>query len=90
MGKVLSSVVGSGSREESKCGGKMLLANAENCTELRDTRPSTTKNRIFLTLAIPDSFARLSPRRVPLPINTERLHAQEALGAKKHYSRFSE
>jgi hypothetical protein len=90
MSMMLSGMVGSGSRRESDCGGKMPLANAKNFTELRDTHPSTTKNRTFLTLAIPRNIARLSARHVPLPVNSGRLPAQEALGAKKRNSRFSE
>jgi hypothetical protein len=80
---MLSGVVGSGSRIDSECGGKMPFANATNCTKLQNTRPSTNRNRTFLTLAIPGNIARLWARRVPLPINSERLHAQEALGDKK-------
>jgi hypothetical protein len=76
------------SRIESECGGKIPLANAKNCTELRDNCPSTTKNRTFLTWAIPDNLARLSAPRVPLPVNSGRLHAQEALGAKKQFTPF--
>src|SRR5579862_7625151 len=87
---MLSGAVGSGSRSESDCGGKMPLANAKNCTELRDTRPSTTKNRTFLTLAIPGNLARFSAPRVPLPVNSERLSAKELLGAKNRNSRFSQ
>src|SRR5579871_5495545 len=90
MSKMLSGVVGSESRIKSECGGKMPLANEQNCTDLRDIRPSTTKNRMFLTLAIPGNLARLSARRVPLPINSERLHAPGALCEKKRHSRFSE
>jgi hypothetical protein len=83
MSKMLSGVAVSGSRIESECGGKRALTDAENCTELRDTHRSTNKNRTFLTLAIPRNFARLSARRTPLPVNSEGLHAQEALGRKK-------
>ena len=81
---MLSGEVGSRRRRESGCGGKMPLANAKICTELRDTRPSTTKNRTFLTLAIPGDIARLFACRVRLPINSERLHAQIELRAKKN------
>jgi hypothetical protein len=49
---------------------------------LRDTRPSAAKNRAFLTFAIPGNFALLSTRRLPLPVNSARLRAKQALGAK--------
>jgi hypothetical protein len=90
MSKMLSGVLGSGSRTESECGEKMTLANARNFKNLRDTRPSTHTNCIFLTLAIPGNFARLSARGMPLPIDSEQLHAQEALGAKTLNPRFSQ
>jgi hypothetical protein len=82
MSKTLSGEVGSGSRVENERGGKTPLTNATNCIELRNTQPSATKNRTFLTLAIPCNFARVFAPRLPLRVNSARLHEKQALAAK--------
>jgi hypothetical protein len=67
---------------EGECGGKMILVNAENLTELRDTRFSATNNCTFLTLAISGNFVRVSARHVPLPIDSEGFRTKESFGSK--------